>query len=158
MKTLILLLMVSFGNKPMTITLPHFEGDEHIPTKYTCAGQNVSPEIKLNDIPEGTKSLAVIVYDPDADGGNFDHWLIWNIPVTEDIAENTAPGTQGRNSEHKNTYTGPCPSSGIHNYHFKVFALDIKLKLAKGSSKKALIKAMNGHVLEQAELVALFSK
>lgn len=142
----------------LTIGSPSFAPKESIPSKFTCEGDNINPGITIENIPPGTKGLALIVDDPDAPGGTFDHWLIWNIRPMEMIIENTVPGTEGKNSFGKTKYMGPCPPSGAHRYFFKVFALDKILEIKAGSDKKTLEKAMEGHILAKGELVGTFKK
>ena len=139
----------------MHITSSAFEHNERIPAKYTCNGQNVNPPLRIEDIPPGTQSIAIIVDDPDAPGKTFIHWLIWDIEPTNEIAENTAPGTQGRTDFGKSAYGGPCPPSGTHRYFFRVYALGTTLGVAEGSSRADLERAMKGHTLAEAELIGL---
>ena len=107
-----------------------------IPQKYTCEGKNLSPPLHLGNIPAGTKSLVIIMDDPDAPVGVFDHWIAWNIPVSENIAEGISIATVGKNGFGVNGYRGPCPPSGeTHRYFFKIYALDSLLDLPVGSSK-----------------------
>lgn len=159
MKTFILLLIIAMvANKSLTVKSPAFGNNESIPSKYSCDGSNINPEITIKDIPEEARSLAIIMDDPDAPGGNFDHWLMWNIPVKDRIEENSAPGVEGKNGRNENKYTGPCPPSGTHHYHFKVYALDSKLDLSTGADKNMLLKAMDKHILASGELVGLFKR
>lgn len=142
----------------LIVTSSAFKHNEHIPSKYTCDGENVSPLLHIEEIPEGTETLVLIVDDPDAPMGTWDHWVVWNIPVENQFRENTVPGTQGINSFRKHDYGGPCPPSGTHRYFFKVYALDTKLDLPKDANKKVVEKAMQGHVLGKGELVGLYSR
>lgn len=135
-----------------------FSHGGHIPPKYTCEGENVNPPLEVSDLPENTKSLAVIVEDPDAPRGVYDHWVVWNIPPDEAISENSRPGITGRNSFGNMGYGGPCPPSGSHRYFFKVFALDSSLDIPTGSDKKVLQEAMKNHVLASGELMAQYQK
>ncbi len=135
-----------------------FSQGGHIPKKYTCEGEDINPPLKVSGFPEETKTLAIIVEDPDAPSGTFDHWLVWNIPPNEPIAENYIPGISGCNSFGKTGYGGPCPPSGSHRYFFKVYALDSNLDLLAGSDKKALQEAMQNHVLASGELMAHYKK
>src|SRR5690606_26594029 len=135
-----------------------FSHKGHIPPEYTCDGKNINPPIEVNRIPEGTKSLALIMEDPDAPRGVFDHWLVWNISPNEAIAEQTTPGVLGLNDFGKTEYVGPCPPSGVHRYFFKVFALDTKLDLVAGADKTALLDAMQGHILAEGELMGLYQR
>lgn len=136
-----------------------FASKEAIPAKYTCEGVNVNPAITIENIPSGTKSLTLIIDDPDAMGGTFDHWLIWNIRPMEMIVEDSVPGVEGKNSFGKKKYMGPCPPAGkAHRYYFKVYALDKILDIPEGSGKQLLEKAMDGHVLAQGEIIGTFKK
>ena len=135
-----------------------FSHNGHIPPKYTCEGENINPPLEISDIPEETKSLALIMEDPDAPRGIFDHWIVWNIPPNEAIAEGSIPGISGTNSFGKTGYGGPCPPTGSHRYFFKVFALDAELELTAGANKNELLKAMEGHIIAQAELMGLYQK
>jgi Raf kinase inhibitor-like YbhB/YbcL family protein len=150
--------MATTLNKPLMVKSPAFENNELIPSKYTCIGSDVNPAITIAEIPNGTKSLALIIDDPDAPNGTFDHWIMWNIPVTAIIEQNSAPGVQGKNGKGENKYTGPCPPSGTHHYNFKVYALDILLELPSSTDKKALLAAMDKHILASGGLIGLFNK
>lgn len=129
-----------------------------IPPKYTCEGENVNPPLEISDLPENTRSLALIVEDPDAPRGVYDHWIVWNIPPNEAIEENSRPGVNGKNSFGDTGYGGPCPPSGSHRYFFKVYALDSNLNIQAGSDKKTLENAMKDHVLGSAELMGQYQK
>jgi len=158
MKPYAILLLSVIGGAPLTVTSPSFVEGAYIPSKFTCVGENINPEISVSGIPPEAKSLALIMDDPDAPSGDFVHWVMWNIPITGHIAENSAPGEQGLNGRKENKYTGPCPPSGTHHYHFKVYALDTKLDLVTGTNKATLLKAMEGHILSEGELIGLFKK
>lgn len=155
---LIFLTLASCNSTTMKITSPAFENSAPIPDKYSCKGENFNPELNFSDIPTDTKSLALIVDDPDAPVGDWVHWILWNIPVTSSIAENSYSGTQGVTSFGENKYGGPCPPSGTHRYYFKLFALDTELDLPTSSGKSELLETMRGHTLAQAELMGIFSK
>ncbi|MFO7782190.1 MAG: YbhB/YbcL family Raf kinase inhibitor-like protein [Spirochaetia bacterium] len=142
----------------MHITSPAFEHNERVPAKYTCNGQDINPPLRIEDIPPGTQSMAIIVDDPDAPGKTFLHWLIWDIEPTTEIAENSAPGTQGLTDFGKPAYGGPCPPSGTHRYFFRVYALATTLGLPEGSSRTDLEQAMKGHVLAEAEIIGLYAQ
>jgi len=145
----------------MKITSPAFENEASIPAKYTCQGENVNPELNIGEIPDGTRSLILIVDDPDAPMGTWVHWLVWNIDVISKIAENSVPkgGIQGLNDFKKNEYGGPCPPEGEeHRYFFKIYALDTELNLDESTKKKDVEEAMEGHILDKAELVGMFKK
>ena len=144
--------------KDLTVKSPAFEHQKTIPSKYTCDGNNINPPLIIEGMPEGAKSLVLIVDDPDAPMGTWDHWVVWNIPPTDKIQENSKPGTEGLNSARRNSYSGPCPPSGTHRYFFKVYALDTKLDLNPNSHKKDVEKAMKGHILAKGELVGLYHR
>jgi len=115
---------------------------------------DVSPPLSIGGVPEGAATLALVMDDPDAPGGTFDHWLVWNIPATTSgVPEGAEPqGLQGRTDFGRLGYGGPCPPSGTHRYFFKLYALDRELDLPKGSRKPELEAAMAGHVLARAQL------
>lgn len=134
------------GGEIMIVSSSVFSEGSLIPSKYSCDGEDKNPELTIKDIPEGTKFLALIVDDPDAPGGTWTHWTVWNIPVTGNemkLEENSVPGVQGTNDFGKLNYGGPCPPSGTHRYFFKVYALDSELDLAEGASVSELYKALN---------------
>lgn len=152
--------MASFARKePLVITSIAFDNNSLIPVKYTCEGDNISPPLKVNDIPGGTKTLALILHDPDATGsGGFTHWVMWNVSPNGDIPENFKNAQQGLNDSKQPGYTGMCPPSGTHHYHFRVYALDTTLNLDKSTDKAALESAIKGHVLAEGDLVGLYIK
>lgn len=136
-----------------------FKHGGFIPRKYTCEGENMSPTIEVKGMPDETKTLAIIMEDPDAPHGVFTHWLVWNIPCQDQpIAENSIMGINGRNSFGKLGYDGPCPPSGTHRYFFRVYALNTRLNLPEGSTKKALKEAMANHILDTGELMGQYKK
>jgi Raf kinase inhibitor-like YbhB/YbcL family protein len=142
----------------MKISSPAFGPNQKIPRKYTCDGENISPPLEIEAIPEETETLVLIVTDPDASAGTWVHWVVFNIPVTERINEGEAPGNQGVNDFNKEEYGGPCPQSGSHRYFFKLFALDQELGLSEGSSRRDVDVAMEGHILAQAELIGIYER
>lgn len=135
-----------------------FSHNGHIPPQYTCEGENINPPLIVENIPEKTKTLALIVEDPDAPRGVFTHWIVWNIYPNEAIAERSNPGISGTNDFGKTGYGGPCPPSGEHRYFFRVFALDGELDLLAGSTKEELLNAMKGHIIAEADLMGLYQK
>ena len=146
------------NNVQLEIMSTVFSQNGHIPTQYTCEGKNINPPLIIKNIPEGTRTLALIVEDPDAPKGIFDHWVCWNISPNEAIAEGSNLGTNGTNSFGKTGYGGPCPPSGVHRYYFKVFALNRELDLSAGANKNQLLDAMKGHILANAELMGRYQK
>jgi Raf kinase inhibitor-like YbhB/YbcL family protein len=145
----------------MKIMSPVFKDGEKIPKDYTRDGADKSPPLHLEEVPPQAKSLALIMEDPDAPSGTFNHWLLFNMdPKIHDIRENSPPAmaTQGRNDWGEVQYGGPKPPSGEHRYFFKAFALDSVLPLARGVPREELEKAMSGHVLDQASLMGKYAR
>ena len=144
----------------LTITSPAFQPSTMIPDKYTCKGANISPPIHIEGIPEGTKSMALIINDVDAPlAGGFNHWVMWNIDQTmPDIPEAYHGAVQGFNTNKKKGYYGPCPPQGTHHYHFKVYCLKTLINIAPDSYADKLETAMKGKILAQGELIGLFTK
>jgi Raf kinase inhibitor-like YbhB/YbcL family protein len=145
--------------KELTVKSPAFQPNSQIPKKYSCDGEDTNPPITIEGIPKESKSLALVVDDPDAPGGTFDHWVVWNIPPsTTKIAERSVPGAEGLNSARQKRFMGPCPPSGTHRYFFKVYALDVELGLGAKSTKRDLEKAMQNHILAKGELIGLYHR
>lgn len=151
----------------MKLTSMAFAAGGKIPAKYTCDGDNINPPLEISDVPDGAKSLALIMDDPDIPevvklrlGKNvFEHWIAFNIPPdTTQIPEGREVGTAGQNSSGKSGYTGPCPPDREHRYFFKLYALDTTLDLQDSTDKARLEKAMGGHILGQAEIMGTFSR
>jgi len=157
-------------NTIMQITSLSFENQKSIAKKFTCDGENISPALELSGVPEGTKSFALIVDDPDApDPANprmtWVHWVLYNIPATvsslpEGVKDKDLPkGTlKGLNDWKKTGYGGPCPPIGKHRYFHKLYALDIVLPDLMRPTKAKLEKSMAGHVLYKAELIGLYQR
>lgn len=163
MNALLLFIVAAFSAGTLDVSSPSFKNGGYIPITYTCEGKNINPAIGIKNIPQGTMSIALIVDDPDAPGGTFDHWMMWNIDPGKTIMENSSPGTEGKNGMKKKGYTGPCPpaGTGVHHYHFKAYALDRKIDLGPRLSNMDVTKAnlesmMKGHILAQGELVGLY--
>lgn len=136
-----------------------FESNNLIPSKYTCDGENVNPPLVIEGIPEESRSLILIIDDPDAPMETWNHWVVWNIPPTaRKIKENTVPGTEGISTYRRHSYGGPCPPSGTHRYFFKVYALGTQLDLSEDSTKKDVENAMRSHVLAVGELIGLYRR
>ena len=137
-----------------------------IPAQYTCDGQNISPPLSWDAPPTGTQSLALIIDDPDAPGGIFTHWVLYNLPsetrqLSPAVPTQAALGNgvlQGKNDFGNLGYGGPCPPRGTHRYFFKLYALDQPLKLASGATKEQLVTAMDGHILAAAELIGSYTR
>lgn len=146
---------------------PAFKQGEMIPRTYTCQGKDISPPLTWLNIPKGTKSLALICDDPDAPLMTWVHWLIYGIPsekreLSEDIPKKKileGGGKQGKSGFGRIGYSGPCPPAGRpHRYYFRLYALDTELEIKPGIKKKKLLKAMEGHVLAQAELMGKYAR
>ena len=150
----------SNNNEKLEIISAVFRDGSPIPPQYTCIGQNVNPPLNFFNVPPKTLSLTLIMHDPDAPGGDYLHWLVWDIPPsTEGIAVNSVPigALQGLNDAGKAGYQGPCPPSGTHRYIFDVYALDSPLNLPPNSTIQDVIKAQKGHVLDHSALTGLFT-
>ncbi len=141
-----------------------FEDGEKIQARYTCDGLNISPPLRIESVDPKAKSMAIVMDDPDAPMGVFDHWVIWNIdpsmgkieegvPNEEDVLGNAV---QGANTAETIGYMGPGPPSGTHTYRFKLYALDAMINLKPGSTKKMLEKAMEDHIIQEALLRGLY--
>ena len=143
----------------MKISSPAFAENSKIPKSYTCDGENASPPLTFADVPEGTRSLALIADDPDAPAGTWVHWVVWNIDAgTRQIKAGALPAgaVQGVNSFGKSGYGGPCPPSGSHRYFFKLYALDAVLDLDLRATKADLEKRMKGHVVAEARTMGKY--
>jgi hypothetical protein len=150
--------VVNASNK-MNLSSPDFQDQGNIPQEFTCQGKNIHPTLQINNVPLGTKSLALIVDDPDAPMGEWVHWVVFNIdPALTIIGKNVVLGIQGINDFGDAGYGGPCPPQGAHRYFFKLYALDIVLDAQEEMTKKKLEQLMEGHVLEQAQLVGIYQK
>lgn len=145
----------------MKLESPAFEHNQKIPSKHTCDGKNINPPLKIESVPEATKSLVLIMDDPDAPRGTWVHWTLWNIsPDTKEIPENSilAGAIEGVTSFGKPGYGGPCPPSDTHRYFFKLYSLDTTLELSPQADKALLETAVEGRILDKAELVGLYSR
>lgn len=154
------------GGTQMKLFSPAFDEGEAIPKKHSCDGEDISPQIAWSGAPEGTKTFSLIVDDPDAPGGTWVHWVIYNIPSEtlsfgESVPANEKlnDGTlQGINDFKKIGYGGPCPPGGTHRYFFKLYALKDTLDLNPGATKKELLKAMDGKILAEAQLMGTYGR
>lgn len=149
----------------MKIISSAFKDQEIIPSKYTCEGENINPPLEFLNIPSKTKSLVLIVDDPDVPkhlrpDGIWDHWILFNIsPSTHKIEENSTPRcTYGKTTWGNTQYGGPCPPDREHRYFFKLYALDALLELKSGSTKKEVEKAMQGRIIAEAHLMGRYEK
>jgi Raf kinase inhibitor-like YbhB/YbcL family protein len=157
-------IMPEVKTRTLNVTSHAFAEGATIPRAHTCDGADQSPPLSWTGAPGGTRSYALIVDDPDSPGGTFAHWVAWNIRAPE-LAANVARDAslangmqQGVNSFKRVGYSGPCPPSGTHRYFFKLYALDVELKLEPKSDKEALLDAIKGHVLAQGELMGRYAR
>lgn len=152
--------------RPFELASTAFAHEEEIPERYTCDGEDISPPLQWGDPPAGTQSFALICDDPDAPGGTWVHWLLYNLstdvrglPEAVPAQQELADGSQhGRNSWGRSDYGGPCPPRGTHRYIFTLYALDTTLDLAPGADKATLLQAMEGHVLAETALIGLYAR
>jgi Raf kinase inhibitor-like YbhB/YbcL family protein len=150
----------------MTITSSAFIEGGMIPREYTCDGSDISPPLAWAGVPEGAKSLALICDDPDAPVGTWVHWVLYNIPPSEnELPRNMPPertlkngARHGVNDFRKYGYGGPCPPGGTHRYYFKIYALDTEPARQPGLTKAELIKAMKGHILAEGQLMGTYRR
>jgi hypothetical protein len=158
-------LLARWGDKNMKtlkVVSKAFQENGNIPAKYTCEGENASPPLEVQGIPQEAKTLVLIMDDPDAPVGVWNHWIKWNIPVTGEtisFEENVEPaGISGKNSGGSFSYQGPCPPDREHRYFFKFYALDSELNLLKGSVKKEVERVMESHIIASGELVGKYNR
>jgi Raf kinase inhibitor-like YbhB/YbcL family protein len=149
----------------MKISSPAFENNGLIPSNYTCDGEDISPPLKIDGVPEGTKSLVLIVDDPDVPkslraDGMWDHWIVFNIPPNATkIAKGEEPkGIHGKGTSGNYDYHGPCPPDKKHRYFFKLYALDTMLDLKKGVLKEEVERVMENHIIEQFVLIGMYER
>ena len=158
----------SANTQPMNdiiIRSPAFQNEHPVPSKYTCDGENISPPLAFDNIPDKTASLVLIIEDPDVpthirEDGMWNHWILFNIPPeTGRIGEGEQPmGTRGLTTKGELLYGGPCPPDREHRYFFKVYALDTILKLPEGSTKEEVLENMKGHILSTGELIGTYAR
>jgi Raf kinase inhibitor-like YbhB/YbcL family protein len=150
---------------PLTITSTAFADGANIPVKHTCQGENLSPALNWSGSPAGTASFVLIMDDPDATVGTFNHWIVFNLPkdsngLPEGVTKDTVlegGALQGTNGARRMAFVGPCPPKGdAHHYTFTLYALDAPLSLEAGATKDKVLQAMEGHILGQAQLVGLY--
>lgn len=138
-----------------------FSDGQPIPLIYSCDGDNINPPLEISDVPENARTLALVMEDPDAPHGTFTHWLMWNIsPDTAEIMEGDWPegAEQGINDGGELGYMGPCPPTGVHHYHFKLYALSKDLEVSASISKEELEKEIEDAFIAKSELVGTYSR
>jgi hypothetical protein len=142
----------------LELTSSAFRDGQPIPAIHTCDGDDLSPPLAWRGAPQGTVSWALVMDDPDAPKGTWDHWVLWNLQGTSLRAGDDGGGVAGANSWGRTGYGGPCPPSGTHRYVFRLLALDKLLDLEPGGRKDALLAATQGHVLAEARLVGSYTR
>ena len=150
----------------LEISSSAFSEGEMIPTRYTCDGPDISPELSWKGVPEAARSLALICDDPDAPMGTWIHWVLFNIPASANglTAEIPSDATLGNGARHGTNdfrrlgYGGPCPPGGTHRYFFKLYALDAELNLESGVTNAELLDTMQGHILAEARLMGTYKR
>jgi len=150
----------------LKLTSAAFEEGGMIPAKYTCDGDNVSPPLAWSGVPENARTLALVADDPDAPRGTWVHWVVYQIPATEKGLPENVPARetldggarQGRNDFKNTGYGGPCPPSGTHRYFFRLYALDAEPNPPSGVSKEQLLKAIEGHVVAEGQLMGRYQR
>jgi Raf kinase inhibitor-like YbhB/YbcL family protein len=142
----------------LIVSSPEFIENGSLPVQYTCQGSGINPPLVIDNIPEGTRSMALIVEDPDAPSGTMTHWVAYDILPTNSIDKNSQPGVSGLNTKGKMGWIPPCPPSGTHRYYFHVFALDSSLNLQPGVDRNTLENAMEGHILSRGTLMGRFGE
>jgi len=142
----------------MKLISPAFKDGQTIPAAYTCDGADRIVPLEIIDVPKNAVSLALVMDDPDAPMGTWDHWVVWNIPPDTKKIDAQPQGIAGKNSWGRLNYGGPCPPSGTHRYFFKLYALDAMLDLPAGSNKSSLLQAMKGHIIAEATLMGLYQR
>lgn len=145
----------------MKITSRDFVAGGEIPSKFTCDGENKLPDLEMTGFPADTKSLVLIIDDPDAPNGTFTHFVLFNIPITDNVVsceDVVVSSRKGKNSAGDLEYRGMCPPSGTHRYFFKVYALDKMLDLPEGSSREEVENAMTPSVIKSGELMGTYSR
>jgi len=161
-----IIILFAFNSYALELKSPAFKQGGKIPERYTCDGDDISPPLKWDNVPKGTKSFVIICDDPDAPMGTWVHWVYYDIPATvKELPENILPeenpsigGTQGINDFKRIGYGGPCPPWGTHRYFFKLYALDDMLNLPAGLTKDQVLKRMKGHIIEKSILVGIYSR
>ena len=145
---------------PLKLSSPAFNDGEVIPKKFTCEGTDINPELNIAGVPKAAKSLVLIMDDPDAPPKVWEHWTVIDIPPdTIQIAENSVLGKQLMNDFSRVEWGGPCPPPGkVHNYNFKLYALDTTLNLDSNARKADVVKAMQGHIIEETVLIGTYER
>jgi Raf kinase inhibitor-like YbhB/YbcL family protein len=159
MNSILIVLSIIFSQEPqLVIKSPDFEHEGEIPSKFTCDGKDINPTLEIEAIPKATKSIVVLMEDPDSRSASMNYWVRWNLKPTGVVEEGTAAGVRGTNSMGKTSYLGPCPNAGSHRYFFKVYALDQMLDVSENSDKWKVQEAMKNHVLASGEIMGWYRR
>jgi Raf kinase inhibitor-like YbhB/YbcL family protein len=159
MKVVLLMLAFILSQEPqLVVKSPDFEHEGEIPSRFTCDGKDINPTLEIESIPKGTKSIVVLMEDPDGRSASMNYWVRWNLKPTGIIEEGTTAGVRGTNSMGKSGYLGPCPNAGTHRYFFKVYALDEMLNLSEDSDKWMVQEAMKNHILASGEIMGWYRR
>ena len=142
----------------LLVTSSAFKEGELIPRRYTCDGANINPPLEINNMPEGTQSVAIIMDDPDAPSGTYTHWIVWNLPPDISLPEGKEHTTSGINSSGKAGYFGPCPPGGTHRYYFRVYALKTSLSLNNTIDRKEFENQIQKNILASGCLMGLYER
>lgn len=143
------------------LSSPAFADGAEIPTRYTCDGDDISPRLTWSDVPDGARSLALVLHDPDAPRGSFTHWVVSDLPADlTELAEGSTQGTQGRNSFGRTGYGGPCPPARDqpHRYRFTLYALDVPTIALSDRTREELERKIGTHVLGTAQLMGRYKR
>lgn len=152
------------GDQPaLTIEIKgrDFKNYENIPNRYTCDGKDINPELIFANVPVPAKSLVLIIDDPDAPSGSYDHWILYNMPANiTKLEEDTVPegAKQGKNSAGGEKYIGPCPPTGTHHYRFKLYAIDTILDFKTPPDKAEILGKMDGHIIGRGEMTVSYER
>ena len=144
--------------KTLEISSPSFLREGFIPRKFTCDGENINPEIHVDKIPDGAKSLVIIMDDPDAPVTAWTHWLVWSVFPKSIINENYKQGITGKNDFGTRKYSGPCPPYGLHKYHFRIYALNDLPILKPDISRVELQESISSSVIAYGELIGKYKR
>lgn len=162
---LLLILVIPWWGHAMMVTIvsKQFNNNDTIPVEFTCDGENSSPAVWWHGVPSSARSLTLVCEDPDAPGGTWDHWIVFNIPSHVTMIQKSArakdiPARYGTNSWGKPAYGGPCPPSGTHRYVFTLYALDSELSLTANAAKKDILGAMQGHIIQRAQIIGTYQR
>jgi len=164
---IIIIVPLISGNKiDIKVSSTAFKEGELIPSKFTCDGENISPQIAWTNFPKSTESFVLISDDPDAPVGTWVHWVVYNIPASCTELKEKFPKDekfdngimQGTTDFRKTGYGGPCPPSGTHRYYFKIYALDVILNVKSGLTKKEILKEIEGHIIAEGQLMGKYKR